>query len=57
VEGEARYDGKYLLRTTTALSPAEVAQAYKDLWRVEHAFRDLKSNLELRPMYHWTPRD
>lgn len=55
VEREARYDGKYLLRTTTALSPAEVAQAYKDLWRVEHAFRDLKSNLELRPMYHWTP--
>lgn len=52
---DARYDGKYLLRTATALSPEEVAQAYKELWRVEAAFRDLKSGLEVRPMYHWTP--
>lgn len=55
VERDARYDGKYLLRTVTALSPEEVAQAYKELWRIEAAFRDLKSGLEIRPMYHWTP--
>jgi transposase len=55
VERDARYDGKYLLRTATELSPAEVATAYKDLWRIEAAFRDLKSGLEIRPMYHWTP--
>jgi hypothetical protein len=55
VERDARYDGKYLLRTATELSPAEVATAYKELWRIEAAFRDLKSGLEIRPMYHWTP--
>jgi hypothetical protein len=55
VERDARCDGKYLLRTATELSPAEVATAYKELWRVEAAFRDLKSGLEIRPMYHWTP--
>lgn len=55
VERDARYDGKYLLRTATGLSPAEVAVAYKELWRVEAAFRNLKSGLEIRPMYHWTP--
>jgi len=55
VERDARCDGKYLLRTATELSPAEVAKAYKELWRVEAAFRDLKSGLEIRPMYHWTP--
>jgi hypothetical protein len=55
VERDARCDGKYLLRTATALSPTEVALAYKSLWRVEHAFRDLKSELEVRPVYHWTP--
>jgi len=55
VERDARYDGKYLLRTATALSPEEVATAYKELWRIEAAFRDLKSGLEIRPMYHWTP--
>jgi len=55
VERDARCDGKYLLRTATDLPPEEVALAYKSLWRVEHAFRDLKSGLEVRPVYHWTP--
>ncbi len=54
LEAEARYDGKYVLRTNTDLSPAEAAQAYKGLWQVERAFRDLKSGLDLRPVYHWT---
>lgn len=56
LEKEARYDGKYLLRTNTALAPAEVAQAYKGLWQVERAFRELKSGLDLRPVYHFTER-
>jgi hypothetical protein len=55
VQRDALCDGKYLLRTATELSPEEVATAYKELWRVEAAFRDLKSGLEIRPMYHWTP--
>lgn len=48
---EARYDGKWVLRTNTELSASEVALAYKGLWRVEHAFRELKSGLEIRPVY------
>ncbi len=51
---EARYDGKWVLRTNTALPPREVALAYKGLWQVEQAFRTLKTPLELRPIYHWT---
>lgn len=54
VEREARYDGKYILRTNTTLPPADVALAYKSLWQVERAFRELKSHLGLRPMFHWT---
>lgn len=27
---------------------------YKRLWLVERAFRKLKSQLKLRPMYHWS---
>lgn len=50
---EARYDGKYVLRTNSQLDTAEVALAYKDLWRVERAFREIKSSLDLRPVYHW----
>ena len=28
--------------------------AYKSLWQVERAFREMKSSLELRPIYHWS---
>lgn len=56
LEEEARYDGKYLLRTNTSLSPSEVATAYKSLWQVERTFRELKSGLDLRPIYHWTEK-
>jgi transposase len=50
---EARYDGKYVLRTNSQLDTDQVALAYKDLWRVERAFREIKSSLDLRPVYHW----
>lgn len=36
---EARYDGKYVLHTNSQLDTDQVALAYKDLWRVERAFR------------------
>jgi len=53
---EARFDGKWVLRTNTNLPAAQVAEAYKNLWRVERAFRELKTGLEIRPLYHWTER-
>jgi len=52
VEVEARYDGIWVLRTNTRLSPRNVALKYKQLWMVEHAFRDMKSALETRPVFH-----
>lgn len=39
VKRDARYDGKFILRSNTELSAAEIGAAYKELWRVEHAFR------------------
>jgi hypothetical protein len=49
---DARYDGKWVLRTNTELDSAEVALQYKRLWTVEHWFRSCKSLLETRPIYH-----
>jgi hypothetical protein len=49
---EARYDGKWVLRTNTDLSAAEVALKYKQLWMVEEIFRSAKSLLETRPIFH-----
>jgi hypothetical protein len=49
---EARLDGKFVLTTSTELPAAAVAKAYKSLWRVERAFRTLKSTLDVRPIFH-----
>jgi hypothetical protein len=54
VAADARLDGKFVLRTNTTLETADVARAYKGLWRVERAFREEKSTLEIRPVYHHT---
>jgi transposase len=52
IEAEARYDGKWVLRTNLDLPAEEVALKYKQLWMVEDIFRTLKSILETRPIYH-----
>ena len=51
-KGEARYDGKYVLQTNVDLAADQVALKYKQLWRVERAFRTVKSVLDTRPIYH-----
>ena len=54
---EARLDGIYVIRTSLpadAMSAADAVRAYKDLARVERAFRTLKSvDLQIRPVHHW----
>jgi transposase len=52
IREEARYDGKWVLRTNTELETAEVALQYKRLWMVEAWFRSSKSLLQTRPIYH-----
>lgn len=52
VAAEARYDGKFVLRTNTGLQAAEVAVQYKRLLLVEQFFRAAKSMLETRPIFH-----
>jgi hypothetical protein len=58
IEQEARLDGIYVIRTSVPaehLDANEVVQAYKDLSRVERAFRCLKTtDLDIRPIRHWT---
>ncbi|BBO77379.1 transposase [Desulfosarcina widdelii] len=52
VKADARFDGKWVLTTNTKLPADKVALKYKELWRVERVFRDMKSLLETRPVYH-----
>lgn len=52
IQEEARYDGKWVLRTNLADTPEIIALAYKELWMVEDMFRTMKSILDTRPIYH-----
>jgi hypothetical protein len=54
IEEAARFDGKWVLKTNTKLTAEQVALKYKELWQVEQVFRDMKSILETRPIYHQT---
>ncbi len=54
IEQESRFDGKWVLKTNTRLPSEQVALKYKELWQVEQVFRDMKSVLETRPIYHQT---
>jgi len=48
-----RREGRYLLRTNlTDTDPARLWTFYTQLVRVEDAFRNLKGDLEIRPIYH-----
>ena len=54
VMGEARLDGKWLLRTSDeTLSAADLAAAYRQLYQVERGWRDMKGALKLRPVFHY----
>lgn len=57
IKADAEWDGLYGIRTNNAtMTPLEIQEAYGQLWRIEECFRVLKTNLELRPVYHWTPK-
>ena len=53
IAAEAKLDGKFLLSTSDPdLSAEDVALGYKNLLEAERGFRDLKTTIELRPIFH-----
>lgn len=52
MDEECRFDGKWVLKTNTGLTAEQVALKYKELWQVEQVFRDMKSILDTRPIFH-----
>jgi transposase len=52
----ARWDGLKGYLTNTGHSPALVIETYGQLWHVEKAFRISKTDLRIRPIYHYRRR-
>lgn len=56
LEADSKWDGLKGYLTNTNIPAGDVYAAYHNLWHVERAFRISKSKIEIRPMFHFTPR-
>jgi len=51
-----RYDGKWVITSNDdTLTAEDLALGYKQLMRVEQCWRQLKSGLRMRPVFHYRP--
>lgn len=51
-----KHDGKFVVHSNDdTLTSEDMALGYKQLMRVEQAWRQLKSGLGMRPVFHWAP--
>jgi transposase len=55
-EEDGKWDGLKGYFTNTKLKANEVYSNYSNLWKIENAFRISKSKIEIRPMFHFTPK-
>jgi len=56
ISDDEKWDGLKGYITNTILPAAEVYEQYRGLWVIERAYRVTKGTLEMRPMFHFTPR-
>jgi len=56
IKDAERYDGKWVITSNDdTLTAEDLALGYKQLMRVEECWRQLKSGLRMRPVYHYRP--
>jgi len=56
IENDAQWDGIHgVITNVKDASVGELLTRYRDLWKIEEAFRFNKHDLKLRPIYHWKP--
>jgi len=56
ISEDEKWDGLKGYITNTELPAREVYEQYRGLWVIERAYRITKGTLEMRPMFHFTPR-
>ena len=57
IDEDALWDGFHgiAVSNSTSLTVEQALSRYKELWRVEEAFRVVKCTLKTRPIFHWKP--
>lgn len=55
IQNDELWDGMHGIITNSNKSSAELLARYHDLWQIEATFRLTKSDLKVRPIYHYKP--
>jgi len=53
IKGDEKWDGLKGYVTNANLKPEEIIENYRHLWQIEKAFRISKTDLKVRPIYHY----
>lgn len=53
IKEDQKWDGLKGYITNTRLSPKSIVENYRHLWQIEKAFRISKTDLRIRPVYHY----
>lgn len=56
ISSDALWDGLKGYLTNTDMTMEAVVETYKELWQIEKAFRISKTDLRIRPVYHFRKR-
>jgi len=57
IAAEEKKDGFFgIITNVKDMKPEQIVTQYKELWHIEDAFGELKGNLQVRPIFHWTNR-
>lgn len=52
---EASKDGFFgIITNVVSMTASEIVTHYKQLWKIEDAFGEIKGTLKTRPIFHWT---
>lgn len=55
IKEEAAKDGFFgIITNVKSLSAAQIVTHYKQLWKIEDSFGELKGTLKIRPVFHWS---
>ncbi len=55
IEADSKSDGFFGIVTNVAdMAAGDVVTNYKELWKIEDAFGEIKGTLKSRPIFHWT---
>jgi len=57
IKNDSKWDGYYAVQYSgKELTHNQIMENYHQLWKIEESFRVMKTTMDTRPIFHWTPK-